>query len=96
MAKNVIQDSTLLPPVAIRKHVDSDKEQCAIRKMTHVVPINAKLLHLVLSAEQPVIRLAISKKRVMEPARIARKIRGRMMVLIVGMDYNVPVGSVRV
>jgi hypothetical protein len=92
----VIQDSTQLHPVVIPIHADSGKEQYVIPKTTHVVRINVKLLPLVSSAERLGTRHVISKRLVMEVQPIVQRIKRRMMELIVGMDYLVPVGSARV
>ena len=94
--KNVIQDSTQLRLVATPIHVDLGKEQYATLKTTHAVRINAKSLLQVLSVEQQGTRHVISKRLVMEVQPIVQKTRQRMMGLIVGMDYLVQVGFVRV
>ena len=92
----MIQDSTQLQHVVIPRHVVSDKEQFVIHKTMLAVPINVKLLDLEQSVEQVGTRLAISKKRVMDPVRIVLLIKLRMMGRIVEMIYNVRVVFVRV
>ena len=67
-----------------------------IHKTMLAVPINVKLLDLEQSVEQVGTRLAISKKRVMDPVPIVLLIKLRMMGRIVEMIYNVQVGFVRV
>jgi hypothetical protein len=94
--KNVIQDSTQLRHVVIPKHADLGKGQYVTLKTTHVVRINVKLRPLVWCVERLGTRHVISKRLVMEVQPIVQRIKRRMMGLIVGMDYLVQVGFVRV
>jgi hypothetical protein len=91
MVKNVIQDSTRLPHVAIQIHASSDKEPFVIHKMTLVVPILVKSLLPEWFVERLETRLAITPKHAMDQVRVVRKIKRQMMDLIVGMDYSVQV-----
>jgi len=94
--KNVIQDSTQHRPAVIPIHVDLGKGQYAILRTTHAVRINVKSLLQVLFVEQQGTRRVIFKRPVMEVQPIVQKTRRRMMELIVGMDYLVPVEFVQV